>query len=458
MKASSSSARGRRTKAFGLIVVTGLLSGLLSPVTAPAEEPARTATTREPTAVERETWRKEMLATPKPKNGCFSAGYPEKQWREVPCTTPPDKPYPPSRGGMSRIGPAVVGNGSDNSAKVAGSPLDLAEGSFDSVSVESECNAPCSPPDYVCPSNPTCTSTNDYSLQLNTQPFSGTVACQNSPNPTTCQGWEQFVYDSSGYGFIQYWLLNYGPAGPTSCPMPRSANCAPNKVASDGWCPFGSSDCVVNATVSVAPPSEPITSLGQLKVMGARAGTPFTSPETDSITVADGDTVYSAPGNNYFPDLGSLWQEAEFNVLGASESQAVFTGPAGSFPTTIVVRIVTNVGTPTCDPRGFTGETNNLILVPNSCNSFPPILGSSQSTPAIVFTESSSLPPPPPVCRASCNTGGRLAGSLGTPCGEVCPGLQCGGCNAALTCTNDQCRPRNECPCGGVFPKCTICQ
>ena len=45
------------------------------------------------------------------------------------------------------------------------------------------------------------TSAGAYTLQLNTAPFS-TSACSGSPNPANCQGWEQFVYPSSGGGLI----------------------------------------------------------------------------------------------------------------------------------------------------------------------------------------------------------------------------------------------------------------
>jgi hypothetical protein len=170
------------------------------------------------------------------------------------------------------------------------------------------------------------------------------VACQNSPNknappPHTCQGWEQFVYDPSAGGTIQYWLLTYGPAN-TSCPTPTGANCQPNSSSTDGWCPFsfatgptaGDVYCVVNAVGGTPAKGEPITSLSELKLNGAVAGV---RGSNDSIAVTNvGGTVNTASGGNYFPDLGSLWQEAEFNVFGeANGDQAVFNTGA-----TVVVR------------------------------------------------------------------------------------------------------------------------
>jgi hypothetical protein len=266
----------------------------------------------------------------------------------------------------------------------------------------------------TCPTNPTCTGApaNEYSLQLNTKPFT-TQTCNASPNPAGCQGWEQFVYPSSGGGFIQYWLENYGPAG-TACPTPTSANCQAG-VQSDGWCPFsfttgGNVYCVINAVNSAPAPSEPITSLSQLTVTAA-----VTEPaiDIDSIAVTVGGTTYTAPGDNYFPDLGIRWTDAEFNVFGdGNGDQAVFN--TGS---TIVVRTKVDSGTsvdPVAKREGFTGESNNLTLVNPSC-------AFGGSSPAIVFTESNAAGAtapqctPAPVCSASTDCTGELTISCAGP-------------------------------------------
>jgi hypothetical protein len=90
--------------------------------------------------------------------------------------------------------------------------------------------------------------------------------------------------------------------------------------------------------------------------------------------VTVGGTPHTASRNNYFPDLGSQWQEAEFNVFGdGGGDQAVFN--TGS---TVVVRTGVDSGTtsaPSCDDKGFTGESNCLTLV-QPCNRIgggPPI-------------------------------------------------------------------------------------
>jgi hypothetical protein len=147
-------------------------------------------------SLNREAWRKTMEQTPMPnKKGCFSTEYPKTAWQEVPCTTPPSRPYPPRHGNRRAD---IVGNGSDFSAEVTDT-ISSATGSFDSVvGVTNESgNVNGNPP----------TVANTFSLQLNAKPFV-TSLCSGSPNPS-CLGWQQFVYSNSGFAFVQYWLLEY---------------------------------------------------------------------------------------------------------------------------------------------------------------------------------------------------------------------------------------------------------
>jgi hypothetical protein len=132
--------------------------------------------------------------------------------------------------------------------------------------------------------------------------------------------------------------------------------------------------------------AEPITALTELKVTGAVAG--FNHSTNDSLTVADGATSNTASGNNYFPDLGSLWTEAEFNVFGdGNEDQAVFNSGA-----TIGVRTEIDYGGmsgPGCEHQTFTGESNNLTLVtPPFPSSMPGRL--PRRLPALVFQDNSA--------------------------------------------------------------------
>jgi von Willebrand factor type D domain len=276
--------------------------------------------------------------------------------------------------------------GTDFSPQVTGD-ITEAEGSFDSVTgVTSECAVQC--PSGTCPTSPSCTGNpaNTYSLQLNTVPFTDTAAgspCSHSPDPSSCQEWEQFVYPSSGGGGIQYWLETYGPSG-TLCPTPRGASCVQGSSFTDGWCPFsfapgGEVYCVVNAPGSTSAAAVPASSLQELKVSAAVAG--VDGNPVDSLAITVGSTVSPMNGSDFFPNLSSHWQIAEFNVFGdGGGDQAVFN--SGS---TIVVRAGVDSGTtngPGCDAESFTGESNNLTL-----DSTPPS-ALKGSMPALVFSES----------------------------------------------------------------------
>ena len=381
----------------------------------PTPDATQTTAYQQATKVERESWRQTILHTPLPKEGCFFATYPETQWREMPCKPPSTKLYPPKRPGMIRV-QTVGGAGPDFSAIPNSGRIIEAEGSFDSVTgVSSECDVPCNPSTDVCPVNPSCSTPgatpNSFSLQLNTKIFD-THTC-NGSNPVAtwtitggkCQGWEQFVYSSSNSGSIQYWIENYGPPG-TQCPTPRGASCVAGSAAFDGWCPFQftSSDpvyCVVNGKNFAGAPAETITSLdpnspGALKLTGAAAG--FNGNTTDAVYVTEGGTVYPATGGNYFPDLGSQWQEAEFNVFGdGNASQAAFNANS-----TLQVRTSVASGTalaPSCDQAGFTGESNNLTLV----QLLPPV--AHTGIPSLVFKESNAAGSTQTTCAGAVTVG-----------------------------------------------------
>ncbi len=248
----------------------------------------------------------------------------------------------------------------------------------------------------------TLTATPAYSLQLNTD-FFPTSTCTGSPNrrpdgTTGCRGWEQFVYESTGQGFIQYWLIQYGPAG-TMCPMPRGASCNGANVFQDGWCPFtivgpdpshpdpNPLYCTINAVNMLGPPNTPARPATSLTtgdgVSGAAAG--VSGAANDAITVTLGGTASSTGGNNYFPDLGTQWTKAEFNIFGAGGgSQAMFNSGDSA-----VVRIEDLSGTnlrPRCLLTSFTGELSNLTL-----QNVPPT-ASSGAFPALVFAEDNPAP------------------------------------------------------------------
>lgn len=302
--------------------------------------------TRPPTFQQREIWRKAMVRSERPKKGCFMATYPQKTWKEVPCETPRPVPFGPKRGAR----PFTVGNGTDFSAQVTGN-TSAAEGTFENI---------------VGVTGVTGGGTaNKYSLQLNTNTFS-TTTCSGAANPATCQGWEQFIYSSVTLSeiLIQYWLLGYN----NPCPA--------------GWTSDGGGDCFINNAGALHVPVQAInaTTLGQMTLNG---------DITDQVTLTAGGTMFSAPGDNHFPDLTNGWRISEFNIFGDSAGTPSADFNAGS---TLDVRTRVNSGMgaipPTCDGTGFTGEVNNLTLVS------APALINDVNWPSIVFTQSNNAPTP----------------------------------------------------------------
>jgi len=374
-----------------------------------------------PTKDEMESWRRTLLKVPTQKKGCFTAKYPDNEWTEVPCSEPPHKLYPPRRpgnvrifqvGGSSQADFISVGNGPTLGST---GPISEAEGSFDSMSnVTSECMVQC--PNQICPANPSCTGqiSNAFSLQLNTDTFTGTSVCNSSTlkgNATTpCEGWEQFVYGQPGTcsgcidgAFIQYWIINWGPPG-TSCPSPAAsaATCNANGgVVSGQWCAFqfASTDpvyCVINSPNSnTKMTAEPINLWDELKVTGDAAHGAITS---DSITLWEGSTPYKATGGNYFPDLDTQWTQAEFNIFGdGGGSEAVFNNNASMEVRNGVISSGTNG--PGCAVTSFTGESNNLTL-----NTTPPSAVKG-NMPALLWTQVLPAPSGTATCADATSVG-----------------------------------------------------
>ncbi len=177
-----------------------------------------------PKSPEFEAWRTSMKQTPLPYRGCFKASYPTTEWQEVACTTAPDYPLQPARGARSK----TVGNGHDFTGVVSGL-LSQAEGSFPTVTGLASSNA--------------------YSVQLNTNLFyTPAFKC----GTTDCVGWQQFVFESSGSVYMQYWLLGYG----TSCPS--------------SWTEYQGS-CYKNSSAT-STNSLPISNLGYTSLTGKASG------------------------------------------------------------------------------------------------------------------------------------------------------------------------------------------
>jgi hypothetical protein len=298
-----------------------------------AGTPASAATSPAPTAAALQAWQTKMSQVPQPSKGCFTSTYPSLVWQQLPCgfaDNPPVTPKPP--GPRPRSWPLDVGNTNGDLTAVAPSGhISSATGSFDTVSVTSESSSGVS---------------NNYTLQLNTNPFaSPTCAGNGNPVPADCQGWEQFVYWNSGSAgrlFIQYWLLHYD----APCPAGGWTFFEFNPGDTDTYCYRN------NAGQLFGLANQPITNLINLRIVGnASAG-------SDSMTFFVGGVGTTIPGDNSVA-ASTGWTTAEYNVFG---------GPGGAHATfnsgaSIKVRTLINYGgdlPPGCDTQSFTGETTNL--------------------------------------------------------------------------------------------------
>jgi hypothetical protein len=278
-------------------------------------------------------WQAAIAQVPAPGHGCYRASYPALQWHAVKCGVAPKVPF----------APATVGNGVDYSAQVSGL-ISKATGTFHDVSPNIT--------EKGKVGNEGSKVANAFSLQLNTQFFSGSPACSGSADPAKCLAWQQFVYGKfSGVGqvFMQYWLINYD----TTCPA--------------GWF-TDSTDCYTNS--STATLTSPLTAknLATVKLSGSA-----TSGGLDklSLSVGSGQATLVTNSDSKI-DLAAAWNTTEWDVFGDGGGGEAFFGTDTTLEAQTVLT-ATSHAAPTCVKEGFTAETNNLKLAST------PALGSEPS-------------------------------------------------------------------------------
>jgi hypothetical protein len=311
-------------------------------------------------AAEREAWRKSMVRTPLPKNGCFKASFPNKAWQEVRCLPPSPYPNRPKQRGGLKPGPNTVGAGNGDWSAVSAGTISSAEGSFNSVDVT------------VGP------DTNVFMLQLNTQFFNNPPACNNVAG---CQGWQQFLYSPTQCPggpcvFMEYWLIGIGTCPPATATQPWQA--------SDGGCfynTFGS----------------PVTIPTVAQLTGVILSATASAGGQDTAVFGPIGGTLNAVGQDSVLSLANFWNTAEFNVFGdCCGKQTAFNNP-----TTLVLKTTINDGTtnaPTCVNQSFTGETNNLNLATVTGSATLVCCPYGGASPAIEFMETSATPPHTAIC------------------------------------------------------------
>ena len=286
--------------------------------------------------------------------GCYQASYPSVSWRSVACVAAPKIPLVPalSRGAAhaGHAGPATVGDGSDYSAVVSGL-ISKATGTFTNVSSNiSEKGDVGGSGSLVA---------NSFSLQLNTQFFSGSPACAHSSDPADCQAWQQFVYTYNGGGtgdvYMQYWLIDYN----ATCPS--------------GWYTY-SEDCYTNSSATeVSGVTAPQLATVKLTASAVSGGN-----DAVSLSVGSGQAV-TVTGKDTKVGLAASWNTTEWGVFGDGGGSAADFG-SGNTLEALTALTSTGSAAPSCVAEGFTGETNNLNLAATpAISASSPTLASTQT-------------------------------------------------------------------------------
>jgi len=233
---------------------------LVVPALLPAAS-AQAATSPAAVSAAKAQWQASIARVPEQGAGCYQASYPSLSWHAVACVAAPKVPLVPalsSHGKAAHQGPATVGDGTDYSAVVSGL-ISKAVGTFANVSSNiTEKGAVDGTGSQV---------SNSFSLQLNSQFFSGSPACSKASVPADCQAWQQFVYTYNGGNtgdlFMQYWLIDYN----ATCPS--------------GWYTY-STDCYTNSS-AVTVNEVTAAQLGTTKLTASAA-----SGGNDSVALSVG--------------------------------------------------------------------------------------------------------------------------------------------------------------------------
>ena len=285
-------------------------------------------------------WQAEIGQVPAVGSGCFHASFPALVWHAAACVTAPLRPFVPASSSSRQGAPGTVGDGVDYSAVVSGL-ITKATGTFadvsSKISEKGQINA-------SGPEDP-----NEFTLQLNTEFFSGSPACASARKPSKCQAWQQFVYETdANIVFMQYWLIDYS----ATCPS--------------GWYKY-STDCYTNSSVSTLG-GQALTarSLATVSLSGSA-----TSGGNDQVEVITAGQATLAAGEDTKVDLAAHWNTAEWGVYGDGGGEAYF-GKKSTLEA-VTTLTATSSSAPTCVREGFTGETNNLTLAAT------PALGSESS-------------------------------------------------------------------------------
>jgi len=323
-----------------------------------------TATDRpvDPESVARANWRTLMAHNSAPATGCYHASYPTIVWEKVACKIGQPRVHPVHARPRADV-PEVtggIGNGKSDDYVAEGTGLITeAVGSFAISGVTSEVGVS----EYnINGVQQGITGSNEYSIQLNTNEFETTSACAGHGG---CTVWQQFIYATDYLGpgeaevFMQYWLLDWGS---TACPS--------------GWNQSGH-NCWANSFL-VAVDDLPITDLGSMAITASA-----TAGGNDTVVFTWGSDAVSSSFPDYVVDISSVWDKAEFNVVGNGGGARANFNAGSSVTVTIFLIDGSNVAPKCVANDGSTGESNNLNAGP--CAAYNRFV---YRPPSIKFTES----------------------------------------------------------------------
>jgi hypothetical protein len=297
-------------------------------------------------------WQAAIAHVQAPGSGCYHASYPALAWHAVKCVAAPNVPFipaPPAR----HAGPKTVGDLHDYETQVPGL-ISEATGTFKNVSKGITVKG--------AVLGGTSKVANGFSLQLNSQTFTGSTSCSKSSDPSDCLGWAQFLYaydagsalqggnPSDSYVFMQYWLISYG-----------SDTCPPGWTSDDeGDCYFNSKAAEVKAVTA--------SQLATVQLSGtAKSG----GNDGVSLTVGSGQATLVTTSDSRV-DLAKHWDLTEWGLFGDGDGDEAYFGANTSLEPETTLTASSGSKAPKCVSGGQTGETNNLKLTTTPKLSTPP--------------------------------------------------------------------------------------
>jgi hypothetical protein len=355
-------------QSVGVLAATALaLAGISAGTASAAAQPPPRTTAQ---------WQRDIGHVRQPGQGCYRAAYPTVQWRASRCVTAPRIPLLP--GPLPRsarhAGPELVGDGTDYSAQVSGL-ISQATGTFADVSSGVTVQG--------YPGGAGSLTANAVSLQLNSQFFTGSPACDGAGTPADCEAWQQFVYTyedaSTSYIFMQYWLIDYD----ATCPS--------------GWYTY-SDDCYTNSNAA------DVTTLTASQLATLQMTGTATAGGTDAVSLSAGSGATSVTNSDSEIDLAAHWNTSEWGVYGDGGGTEAYFG-AGTTLQAQTALTTTSQAAPSCIEEGFTGETNNLTQTTT------PALG-TESSPTIATRQTDGTTGTASCATAAGTSGGGGAGTL----------------------------------------------